>query len=210
MNDIFETLFGSPPKPKRRSRPKFTDKEISALYSLQNGKCNGCGRKFPKDIFEVDHIVPFSRDGGERLNNLQLLCPPCNGKKGAGTQAQLKKRLTEEGTTKGTSSRVKTTRTPSKNAPTITGFRGQRFNSIFSDTIELAWKCSGSGSRITGYQLQCQVSEDGGPLSAWRNTKTQPKGTSTECSFDVPKNVTAKFRVRAKSSGGAGPWKELG
>ena len=83
-----------------RSRPKFTDKEKKALHASQNGKCNGCGIKLPVRNLTVDHIRPFSRGGGERLTNLQLLCSSCNSMKGNGTQAQLKKRLEKKGVIK--------------------------------------------------------------------------------------------------------------
>ncbi len=58
------------------------------LYKAQNGRCNapcgknGKGRKFPIDIFEVDHIDPRSKGGKDIDENLQLLCPTCNRRKG--------------------------------------------------------------------------------------------------------------------------------
>jgi len=45
--------------------------------------CEGCGRSFPVDIMEVDHIIPVSRGGSDRPTNLRLLCPQCNRKKGS-------------------------------------------------------------------------------------------------------------------------------
>ena len=211
MNDpILKALFGSPGKPTQRSRPTFNDKDKQFLFKEQGGKCNGCGHKLPMRNLTVDHIKPFSKGGSDKPSNLQLLCNSCNSMKGDGTQAQLKKRLAEQGITKGDSSKkVATASASNKTLPTISTLRGQRSSDFFSDTVELAWKCSGTSTGVTGYQLQCQTSENGGPLSAWRNTRTQPKGTATECSFEAPKNVRAKFRVRAKSSAGWGPWKEL-
>ena len=81
----------------QRPRPKFGDKEKKALYAQQNGKCNGCGAKLPLRNLTVDHIRAFSRGGGERLTNLQLLCGSCNSMKGDGTQGQLRKRLAQKG-----------------------------------------------------------------------------------------------------------------
>ena len=41
------------PQPKR-ARPRFTPKEKEALFKLQGGKCNGCGKKFDLRNFAVD------------------------------------------------------------------------------------------------------------------------------------------------------------
>ena len=46
-------------------------------------RCNDCGKKSPhKALFNIDHIFPMSKGGKTRLDNLQLLCRPCNIKKG--------------------------------------------------------------------------------------------------------------------------------
>ena len=49
---------------------------------LAGYRCKKCRRVFPLDILEVDHIIPRAKDGSDRPSNLQLLCPPCNKKKG--------------------------------------------------------------------------------------------------------------------------------
>ena len=104
---VFSGFFDEP----RRARPTFTQKEKELLYKHQNGKCNGCKAKFPVRNMTVDHIKPFSKGGGERANNLQLLCNSCNSMKGSGTQAQLKKRLQEKGIIKGQAKIAKATPT---------------------------------------------------------------------------------------------------
>ncbi len=96
---------------QQRSRPKFTQKEKELHYKAQNGKCNGCGKKFDIRNPAVDHIKPFSKGGSERGHNLQLLCTACNSAKGAGTQAQLKKKLVQQGVIKGQA------KAPGKDAP---------------------------------------------------------------------------------------------
>ena len=43
--------------------------------------CQYCGKKFPPDL-EVDHIVPRSRGGTDRPDNLVAACHDCNQRKG--------------------------------------------------------------------------------------------------------------------------------
>ena len=51
---VFSGFFDEP----QRARPKFTQKEKEMHYKLQNGKCNGCGKKFDIRNLAVDHINP--------------------------------------------------------------------------------------------------------------------------------------------------------
>lgn len=68
-----------------RLRKKFAFK----LYEQQLGKCNNADciyneiqQAIPIDFMDIDHKVPISKGGGNELDNLQLLCRKCNGKKG--------------------------------------------------------------------------------------------------------------------------------
>lgn len=62
--------------------PKNYRQNKHVLFGQQEGQCKGCQLDFPYKIFEVDHIVPRSRGGGDYIENLQLLCPSCNRIKG--------------------------------------------------------------------------------------------------------------------------------
>ncbi|MGB3691759.1 MAG: HNH endonuclease [Spirulinaceae cyanobacterium] len=49
------------------------------LLKRQHGKCNGCGLYFRSgDRLELDHILPQSRGGTNRRDNLQLLHQHCH------------------------------------------------------------------------------------------------------------------------------------
>ena len=52
------------------------------LYLDQNGDCNGCSDYFDIRHFEIDHVVPKSKGGGDYYDNYQLLCGNCNRVKG--------------------------------------------------------------------------------------------------------------------------------
>jgi 5-methylcytosine-specific restriction endonuclease McrA len=74
----------------KKVRIQFSDKDKwdIAQYQKQIGLfneiiCKKCGRGFPIDIMEVDHIKPVSKGGKDNPSNLQLLCHTCNKKKGA-------------------------------------------------------------------------------------------------------------------------------
>ncbi len=48
------------------------------IYGFQ--RCAYCGSK---DNLTIDHIIPLSRGGTNREDNLQCLCRDCNNLKGA-------------------------------------------------------------------------------------------------------------------------------
>jgi site-specific DNA-methyltransferase (adenine-specific) len=52
------------------------------LYKEQTGLCKGCRTKFDIRHFEIDHIIPKSKGGGDYYENYQLLCGSCNKIKG--------------------------------------------------------------------------------------------------------------------------------
>jgi len=66
------------------------------LYKEQGGKCNGCGVEFDIRHFEVDHIIPKAKGGGDYYENYQLLCGSCNRIKGARPMEYLRMRINKE------------------------------------------------------------------------------------------------------------------
>ncbi len=59
------------------------------LYDRQEGVCSGCKLKFEYRHFEIDHIVPVSKGGGDNIENLQLLCNHCNRIKSSNAMSYL-------------------------------------------------------------------------------------------------------------------------
>jgi CRISPR/Cas system Type II protein with McrA/HNH and RuvC-like nuclease domain len=58
----------------------------------QKGRCSYCGRIHRTDYLEVDHKYPLSRGGGNEVGNLQLLCTPCNMRKGIQSDEEFRRR----------------------------------------------------------------------------------------------------------------------
>lgn len=51
---------------------------FKALIERDGKQCGGCGTT---ERLNIDHIMPVSRGGTNDLDNLRLLCRPCNSKK---------------------------------------------------------------------------------------------------------------------------------
>jgi len=55
------------------------------VFERDGHACTECGSA---QRLEVDHMLPTSRGGSDEPDNLQALCQPCNGSKGAKTMAE--------------------------------------------------------------------------------------------------------------------------
>jgi 5-methylcytosine-specific restriction endonuclease McrA len=64
-------------------RGSFTARDIVNLYQVQRGLCVLCGVDLRLTRYHVDHIRPIAKGGRNTKENLQLLCPRCNLRKGA-------------------------------------------------------------------------------------------------------------------------------
>ena len=69
----------------RKSLPQSVREQV---YRRDNYTCRKCGAKGgPQGTLgvqlHIDHIVPVAKGGTDEINNLQVLCAPCNAKKGS-------------------------------------------------------------------------------------------------------------------------------
>lgn len=64
------------------SKEPVTQSVKERLFEDQKGHCNGCNVELDIRHFEVDHIIPKSKGGGDYYINYQLLCGNCNRTKG--------------------------------------------------------------------------------------------------------------------------------
>ena len=69
--------------------PKNYREHKHILYGQQEGYCGGCRAFMEYRHFEIDHVIPRSRGGGDNMENLQLLCGHCNRVKGDRPQEYL-------------------------------------------------------------------------------------------------------------------------
>ena len=75
--------------PEHRHIPKSNKEQ---LYKNQQGKCNYCGIKLGIQYLDIDHKNPVARGGSDRITNLQLLCGPCNTRKGSLTDGEYRRK----------------------------------------------------------------------------------------------------------------------
>ena len=68
---------------KKGAGGKFTAAEIDALMLKQKCRCANCGVKLNDKNMARDHRKAVANGGSSDILNMELLCKPCNGKKGA-------------------------------------------------------------------------------------------------------------------------------
>lgn len=76
LNDIPITK-----KKKKKSaskRKKYLVRKRMAIYRKTQGHCYLCGEFVDFDSFEIEHKVPLSKGGSNRLDNLFCACHCCN------------------------------------------------------------------------------------------------------------------------------------
>ena len=77
---------------KPTKRRYFSAELKRALGTDQDRRCMYCGeRKLLKNL-QIDHKDPVDRGGSNDLSNLQLLCRPCNLRKGVHTDEEFRAR----------------------------------------------------------------------------------------------------------------------
>ena len=81
---------------ERRIRPT---KRVTWLKGLkqqlmrrQNNTCVYCGHRRTARTFEIDHMTPVVRGGSNDPSNLQVICRPCNKRKGLQTDREFRTR----------------------------------------------------------------------------------------------------------------------
>lgn len=60
------------------------------LMRRQNKTCVYCGHRRTAPSFDIDHIIPVVRGGSNEVSNLQVICKPCNQRKGLQTDEEFR------------------------------------------------------------------------------------------------------------------------
>ena len=81
---------GTRPRPVKRQR--FSPELRRELHRAQGGRCVYCGRKLRMALSHIDHITPVAQGGPNARDNMQLLCPGCNTRKGDRTDREFRHR----------------------------------------------------------------------------------------------------------------------
>ena len=208
-----------------RARRRFSDNLKRKLSRDQGYKCMYCGRKRAFVDLEVDHKTPVQRGGSDSVGNLQVLCAPCNKRKGNQTDAEFRRRYKsllpakaviperairqdEFDMITATTNRPAGARQAQGQLPgTVDHVSARRIPGWFSDTVEFQWQPPArSATSVDGYQIQYRVrkSEKEGE---WRDPDEGDNITDPGYQFNsVPQDIKVSIRIRAMSGDLAGPW----
>lgn len=78
----------------------YTEEQLDAIFERTDGHCHVCGKKLclnnygqggRKGAWEVEHSIPHSDGGSDRLNNLYAAHLSCNREKGTVTSRTARK-----------------------------------------------------------------------------------------------------------------------
>lgn len=79
---VFLAQSGASETKKTRSQSRLIPREIMfKVVRRDNHVCQLCSEYVADDKIEFDHIIPYSKGGPTTVENLRLLCKPCNRKK---------------------------------------------------------------------------------------------------------------------------------
>ena len=62
------------------------------LMRRQGNTCVYCGYRRTAPSFDIDHMIPVVRGGSNHISNLQVICRPCNQRKGLQTDQEFRTR----------------------------------------------------------------------------------------------------------------------
>lgn len=79
--DRAQAMVATGLQPRQNRRGHIPDDLRQFIWTRDEGRCRHCGS--PHEL-QLDHIIPVSMGGATSAENLELLCGPCNRRKGGG------------------------------------------------------------------------------------------------------------------------------
>lgn len=214
---------------KAKNRRRFSDDLKRKLCQDQDYRCMYCGRKRAFSDLEIDHKTPVQRGGSDNLRNLQVLCPPCNKRKGNQTDQEFRRRYREllprrqeppspairqdafdmvtATTDRPRSARPsQAARSASKKPAPVESLTIRRETGFFVDAFKLTWSSPDSDELIIGYRLQYRT-VSGAPDAGWVDFNNPHQGNAPRYEVgSVPQSQRFAFRIQARNSTGWGQW----
>jgi hypothetical protein len=77
--DRAHAVLSTRASPDRARREPVPRELRRAVFERDGGRCVECGSRFD---LQYDHVIPLALGGASTLENLQILCAGCNGRKG--------------------------------------------------------------------------------------------------------------------------------
>ena len=80
QDDIINTLKTKKMTNEEKNKRNVSNTVKKLIAANQQWKCNKC-QELLDASYEVDHVIPLYKNGTNHVNNLQVLCRNCHGKK---------------------------------------------------------------------------------------------------------------------------------
>lgn len=82
--DVIELALGQAPEAsqKRAKRNSSRMRRMRRKLHAADPRCHWCRAELELEASTVDHVIPLSRGGSNRDDNVVLACQPCNQRRG--------------------------------------------------------------------------------------------------------------------------------